>query len=66
VLNGIPLLVPGNRSDLLDKIGVDGLIEAMDLKDLTNWEARCRASVVDWPCEEMSGGKKNQYIRWPK
>jgi ADP-ribosylation factor-like protein 8 len=41
MLNGIPLLVLGNKSDLPDKIGVDELIEVMDLKDITNREVSC-------------------------
>ncbi|RPA95887.1 P-loop containing nucleoside triphosphate hydrolase protein [Choiromyces venosus 120613-1] len=43
MLNGIPLLVLGNKSDLPDKIGVDELIEAMDLKEITNREVSCYA-----------------------
>ena len=43
MLNGIPLLVLGNKSDLPDKIGVEELIEAMDLRDITNREVSCYA-----------------------
>ncbi|KAH0614179.1 uncharacterized protein LAJ45_00109 [Morchella importuna] len=43
ILDGIPLLVLGNKSDLPDKIGVDDLIEAMNLKDITNREVSCYA-----------------------
>lgn len=41
ILEGIPLLVLGNKSDLPDKIGVDELIESMDLKEITNREVSC-------------------------
>jgi len=40
-LHGIPLLVLGNKSDLPDKLSVDELIEAMDLKSITNREVSC-------------------------
>lgn len=43
ILEGIPLLVLGNKSDLPDKISVDELIEAMNLKDITNREVSCYA-----------------------
>ncbi|PWW75129.1 P-loop containing nucleoside triphosphate hydrolase protein, partial [Tuber magnatum] len=43
MLNGIPLLVLGNKSDLPDKIGVDELIEVMELKEVTNREVSCYA-----------------------
>jgi hypothetical protein len=33
--------VLGNKSDLPDKIGVDELIEAMNLEDITNREVSC-------------------------
>lgn len=41
ILDGIPLLVLGNKSDLPDKIGVDELIESMNLRDITNREVSC-------------------------
>lgn len=40
-LEGIPLLVLGNKSDLSDKLSVDQLIEAMDLKSITHREVSC-------------------------
>lgn len=40
-LYGIPLLVLGNKSDLPDKLSVDELIEAMDLKSITHREVSC-------------------------
>ncbi|EAW16047.1 ADP-ribosylation factor-like protein [Aspergillus fischeri NRRL 181] len=40
-LNGIPLLVLGNKSDLPDKLSVDELIDAMDLKSITRREVSC-------------------------
>ena len=40
-LNGIPLLVLGNKSDLQDKLSVDDLIHAMDLKTITHREVSC-------------------------
>lgn len=41
ILEGIPLLVLGNKSDLPDKIGVDELIESMNLRGITNREVSC-------------------------
>ncbi|OQD87698.1 hypothetical protein PENANT_c005G10944 [Penicillium antarcticum] len=40
-LDSIPLLVLGNKSDLPDKLSVDELIEAMDLKSVTHREVSC-------------------------
>lgn len=40
-LDGIPLLVIGNKSDLPAKLSVDELIEAMDLKSITHREVSC-------------------------
>jgi ADP-ribosylation factor-like protein 8 len=40
-LEGIPLLVLGNKSDLPEKLTVDELIDAMDLKDVTHREVSC-------------------------
>lgn len=40
-LDGIPLLVLGNKSDLPDKLSVDELIEQMDLKSITRREVSC-------------------------
>lgn len=40
-LDGIPLLVLGNKSDLPDKLSVDELIDAMDLKSIENREVSC-------------------------
>ena len=40
-LEGIPLLVLGNKSDLPGKLSVDELIEAMDLKAIENREVSC-------------------------
>jgi ADP-ribosylation factor-like protein 8 len=40
-LDGIPLLVLGNKSDLPVKLSVDELIEAMDLKSITHREVSC-------------------------
>jgi ADP-ribosylation factor-like protein 8 len=37
----IPLLVLGNKSDLPDKLSVDEIIEAMDLKSVTHREVSC-------------------------
>ncbi|GAD93655.1 ADP-ribosylation factor-like protein 8B [Paecilomyces variotii No. 5] len=37
-LDGIPLLVLGNKSDLPNKLSVDELIDAMDLKSITHRE----------------------------
>jgi len=41
ILDGIPLLVLGNKSDLPDKIGVDELIISMNLEEITNREVSC-------------------------
>jgi ADP-ribosylation factor-like protein 8 len=40
-LEGIPLLVLGNKSDLRGKMSVDELIEALDLKRVTHREISC-------------------------
>ena len=40
-LVGIPLLVLGNKSDLPNKISVDELIDAMDLKNIAHREVSC-------------------------
>lgn len=40
-LDGIPLLVLGNKSDLPIKLSVDELIDAMDLKSITHREVSC-------------------------
>lgn len=40
-LAGIPLLVLGNKSDLPDKMSVDDLIDAMDLKSIDRREVSC-------------------------
>jgi ADP-ribosylation factor-like protein 8 len=40
-LDGIPLLVLGNKSDLPGKMSVDELIEALDLKRVTHREISC-------------------------
>lgn len=43
MLNGIPLLVLGNKSDLPEKLSVDELIEVLDLQEITNREVSCYA-----------------------
>lgn len=40
-LEGIPLLVLGNKSDLPDKLGVDELIEELELKSVSHREVSC-------------------------
>ena len=40
-LEGIPLLVLGNKSDLPDHLSVDELIDAMELKTITHREVSC-------------------------
>lgn len=40
-MEGIPLLVLGNKSDLSDHSTVDELIEALDLKKVTHREVSC-------------------------
>lgn len=40
-LDGIPLLVLGNKSDLPVKLSVDEIIEAMDLSSITHREVSC-------------------------
>jgi len=41
VLEGIPLLVLGNKSDLEEKRSVDELIEDLDLKSISHREVSC-------------------------
>ena len=38
---GIPLLVLANKSDLTDKMNVDEVIDALDLKKVTHREISC-------------------------
>ncbi|KAI0392387.1 ADP-ribosylation factor family-domain-containing protein [Xylariaceae sp. FL0594] len=40
-LEGIPLLVLGNKSDLPDKLSVDALIDGLDLKNIEHREVSC-------------------------
>ena len=40
-LEGIPLLILGNKSDLPEKLSVDDLIDALDLKSITHREVSC-------------------------
>lgn len=40
-LEGIPLLVLGNKSDLPNKLSVDELIEALNLKAVSHREVSC-------------------------
>ena len=40
-VDGIPLLILGNKSDLPNKLSVDDLIEALDLKEITHREISC-------------------------
>jgi ADP-ribosylation factor-like protein 8 len=40
-LEGIPLLVLGNKSDLPNKLSVDELIDALDLKNVAHREVSC-------------------------
>ena len=40
-LEGIPLLVLGNKSDLPDHLSVDELIEALDLNAVSHREVSC-------------------------
>lgn len=40
-MEGIPLLVLGNKSDLPDHSTVDDLIEALNLKTVTHREVSC-------------------------
>ena len=41
VLDGIPLLVLGNKSDLPGKLSVDELIEALNMKAISHREVSC-------------------------
>ncbi|KAI9808914.1 MAG: hypothetical protein M1827_007139 [Pycnora praestabilis] len=41
VLDGIPLLVLGNKSDLPETLSVDELIEGLNLKDVSHREVSC-------------------------
>jgi ADP-ribosylation factor-like protein 8 len=40
-VEGIPLLILGNKSDLPGKLPVDDLIEVLDLKKITRREISC-------------------------
>ena len=40
-LQGIPILILGNKSDLAGKMSVDELIEALDLKKISHREISC-------------------------
>jgi len=40
-LEGIPILILGNKSDLPEHLSVDELIEALDLKSITHREVSC-------------------------
>lgn len=40
-LDGIPLLVLGNKSDLPEKLSVDELIEALNMKAISHREVSC-------------------------
>lgn len=40
-VEGIPLLILGNKSDLPGKLSVDDLIEVLDLKKVTRREISC-------------------------
>ena len=40
-LDGIPLLVLGNKSDLPNKLSVDELIDALNLKSVSHREVSC-------------------------
>lgn len=40
-LEGIPILILGNKSDLSDHLSVDELIEALDLKSISHREVSC-------------------------
>jgi ADP-ribosylation factor-like protein 8 len=40
-LEGIPLLILGNKSDLPDHLSVDELIEELNLKAVTHREVSC-------------------------
>lgn len=41
VLDGIPLLVLGNKSDLPNKMSVDEIIEALNMKAISHREVSC-------------------------
>lgn len=41
VLDGIPLLVLGNKNDLNEALSVDEIIEALDLKTIAHREVSC-------------------------
>ena len=41
VLMGIPLLVLANKSDLPEKLSVDELIDALDMKSISHREVSC-------------------------
>lgn len=57
-LEGIPLLVLGNKSDLSNRMSVDELIKALDLESVSHREVSCYgisakletnlSAVMDW------------------
>ena len=65
VLDGIPLLVLGNKSDLPNKLSVDQLIDALDLKSVSHREVSCYGisakeetnldAVLQWLIARTSG-----------
>ena len=65
VLDGIPLLVLGNKSDLPNKLSVDQLIDALDLKAVSHREVSCYGisakeetnldAVLQWLIARTSG-----------
>ena len=65
VLDGIPLLVLGNKSDLPNKLSVDELIDALDLKAVSHREVSCYGisakeetnldAVLQWLISKTSG-----------
>ena len=65
VLDGIPLLVLGNKSDLPNKLSVDQLIDALDLKSVSHREVSCYGisakeetnldAVLQWLISRTSG-----------
>jgi ADP-ribosylation factor-like protein 8 len=52
LLDGIPLLVLGNKNDLPGSLDVDGIIEALGLKSLSGREVCCY-SVSAKECVNM-------------
>ena len=51
---GIPTLVLGNKNDLPESVGVDELIDKLNLKSFTNREVRDASNVCNELIDELT------------